>query len=94
MEQKFQGDDEKTRESRCWEFAQWLTAIIRPKSKNKNIRHDGIDRKFHADDKYSFCTFSADRELVKNKKQKVPISVHGNMQFPIYSTVKFVEQTE
>jgi hypothetical protein len=42
MDQKFYGDDEKTRESRFWELTQWLTAIICPKSQISNIRFDGI----------------------------------------------------
>jgi hypothetical protein len=42
MDQKFHGDDEKTWESRFWDLFQWPTAIIRPKSQNSNIRHDGI----------------------------------------------------
>jgi hypothetical protein len=42
MEQKFHCDGEKTWESRFWDLAQWPTAIIRPKSQNSNIRHDGI----------------------------------------------------
>jgi hypothetical protein len=42
MDQKFHGDDEKN--PRIWilNLAQWPTAIIRPKSRNSNIRHDGI----------------------------------------------------
>jgi hypothetical protein len=42
MDQKCHGDDEKTRDTRFWELPQWPTAIIRPKSQNSNIRHDGI----------------------------------------------------
>jgi hypothetical protein len=42
MDQKFHCDDEKTRKSRFWYLAQWPMAIIRPKSQNSNIRHDGI----------------------------------------------------
>jgi hypothetical protein len=42
MDQKFHGDDEKTQESRFWDLTKWPTAIIRPKSQNSNIKHDGI----------------------------------------------------
>jgi hypothetical protein len=42
MDQQNHGDDEKTREPQFWDLAQWPTAIIRPKSQNSNIRHDGI----------------------------------------------------
>jgi hypothetical protein len=41
MDQKFHGDW-KTREPQFWDLVQWPTAIIRPKSRNSNIRHDGI----------------------------------------------------
>jgi hypothetical protein len=42
MDQKFHGDDENTQELRFWDLVQWPTAIIRQKSRNSNIRHDGI----------------------------------------------------
>jgi hypothetical protein len=42
MDKKIHGDDEKTRESRFLDFVQCPTAIIRPKSRNPKIRHDGI----------------------------------------------------
>jgi hypothetical protein len=35
-------DDEKTRKSQFWDLVQWPTAVIRPKSQNSNLRHDGI----------------------------------------------------
>jgi hypothetical protein len=44
MDQTFYGNDEKTQESRFWDLVQCPqpTAIIQPKSRNSNARHDGI----------------------------------------------------
>jgi hypothetical protein len=42
VDQKFHGDDEKTRKSQFWDSTQRPTAIIRPKCWILNIRHDGI----------------------------------------------------
>jgi hypothetical protein len=42
VEKKFHVYDEKTRESRFRDLAQWAKAIIRSKSQNSNIRHDDI----------------------------------------------------
>jgi hypothetical protein len=42
MDQKFHVDDEKTRGPWFWDLVQRPTVIIRPKSQNSKIRHDGI----------------------------------------------------
>jgi hypothetical protein len=49
MDQKFHGNDEKTRKSRFWDFVQWPMAKVQ-KFKYKAWWYS-IDRKFHADDK-------------------------------------------
>jgi hypothetical protein len=70
MDQKFHGDDEKTRESRFWDLAQWPTAIIRPKSQNSNIRHDGILSigNFMLMINNHFARFQLPGKLLKTKK--------------------------
>jgi hypothetical protein len=70
MDQKFHGDDEKTRESRFWDLAQRPTAIIRPKSQNSNIRHDGIlsIENFMLMINNHFARFQLPGNLLKTKK--------------------------
>jgi hypothetical protein len=77
MDQKFHGDDEKTQESRFWDLAQWLTAIIRPKSQNSNIRHDGILSigNFMLMINKHFARFKLPGKLLKTKKNVLLIFV-------------------
>jgi hypothetical protein len=84
MDQKFHGDDEKTWESRFWNLVQWLTAIIWPKSRNSNIRHDGILSigNFMLMINNHFTRFQLPGNLLKTKK--CAPYFRGNTQFPIY----------
>jgi hypothetical protein len=70
LDQKFYGDDEKTRESRFWDLVQCPTAIIRPKSQNSNIRHDGIPSigNFMLMINNHFAWFQLPGKLLKTKK--------------------------
>jgi hypothetical protein len=70
MDQKFHGDDEKTRESQFWDLAHRLTAIIRPKFQNSNIRHDGIlsIRNFMLMKNNHFLLFQLPGNLLNTKK--------------------------
>jgi hypothetical protein len=74
MDQKYHGDDEKTRESRFLNLAQWLTAKVRPKAQNSNIRQDGI---------LSLGNFMLPGNLVQQKSAPY---FRDNTQFPIYFT--------
>jgi hypothetical protein len=87
MDQKFYGDEENTRESRFWDLAQWftwVTAKIRPKSQNSNIRHDGILSigNFMLMINNQFARFQLPGNLLKPKK--CAPYFRGNTQFPIY----------
>jgi hypothetical protein len=84
MNQKFHGDDEKTRESRFWDLVQYFTAIIRPKYQNSNIRRDGILSIENFMLNYHFPPFSFP---VTDKNQKVRSYFRGNTQFPIYLSI-------
>jgi hypothetical protein len=85
MDQKFHGDDEKTRESLFWDLVQWPTAIIRPKSQNSNIRHDGILSigNFMLMINNHLHDFSC--PITCQKPKKCAPYFRGNTQFPIYS---------
>jgi hypothetical protein len=84
MDQKFHGDDEITQESWFWDLAQWPTAIIRPKSQNSNIKHDGILSigNFMQMINNHFARFQPPGNLLKTKK--CAPYFRGNTQFPIY----------
>jgi hypothetical protein len=64
-----------------WSNGKGHKSIKIPKFKYK-ARWYSIERKFHADDKKSFCTCSAAGNLLKTIKC-APF-FHGNTQFPIY----------
>jgi hypothetical protein len=70
MDQKFYDDDEKPPESRFWDLAQWTTAMIRPKSQNSDIRHDGIlsIENFMLIINIHFARFQLPGNLFKTKK--------------------------
>jgi hypothetical protein len=75
----------KTREPQFWDLVQWSTAIIRPKSRNSNIRHDGIllIGNFMLMINNHFARFQLPGNLSKTKKKCAPY-FRGNTQFPIY----------
>jgi hypothetical protein len=77
LDQKFHGDDEKTLEPRFWDLAQWHMAIIRPKSQNSNIRHDGILSiwNFMLMINNHFARYQLPGYLLKTKNYVLPISV-------------------
>jgi hypothetical protein len=58
MDQKFHGDDEKISILRLGPMSHGHNPAKVPKFKYK-ARWYSINRKFHADDKKSFCTISA-----------------------------------
>jgi hypothetical protein len=87
IDQKFHGDDEKTREFWFW-GCQWPTAIMRPKSQNSNIRHDGILSvgNFMLMINNHFTLFQLPGILLKTKK--CASYFRGNTQFPIILVIE------
>jgi hypothetical protein len=80
----------KTQEPQVWGLVQWPTAIIRPKSQNSNVSHDGILSiwNFMLMINNHYTLFQLPGNLLKTKKCAPYFC--GNTEFPIYSYIIYM----